>query len=201
MKSPRVVLPGVVAGVLLLAVAVAFAVFLPKAHGETTLVLPDKLPGGYVAADLRAAYEGIDGATDEDKATYATAQVNARKYSAKAFKAAGVEGVARNYLTKDGSEFIAVQLIRADGGALSPYLFTDPATASSGTSLDHYVKAGHALCIETGTADGSGNVQQSVIECQRSEDGLTLQVTTQSSADDVAKAVGKIVDSVWDEVA
>jgi hypothetical protein len=197
-NKPRVVLPGVVIGVIGLALAVAFGVLLPKANGDTgDLTLPATLPGGYVAADTRAAYEALSSATDEQKASYATQQVNAKKFAAKSFDEVGVSGVARNYLTKDGQGFIAVQLIRAEGGALSPYLFTDPATAESGTSLDHFVKAGDALCIETGAADGSGGVTQSMIECQKSEHGLTLQVTTQA---DIA-TVGALIDKIWDKVA
>ncbi|WP_300681512.1 hypothetical protein [Nocardioides sp.] len=198
MNKPRVVLPGVLIGVVALALAVVFGVLLPKAHGDTgNLSLPDKLPGGYVAADLRSAYDSISSATDAQKASYATQQVNAKKYADTSFKSMGISAVARNYLTKDGQGFIAVQLIRAEGGALSPYLFTDPAQAQSGSSLDHFVKAGDATCIETGTANGTSKLTQSMIECQKSEHGLTLQVTTQGEV----ATVGKLIDSIWAEVA
>ncbi|UDY23901.1 hypothetical protein [Nocardioides sp. Kera G14] len=198
MNKHRVVLPGLIVGALLLALVAVFAIFLPKVEGKTgDLTLPATLPGGYVAADRREAYESLTSATDADKANYVTSQVNAGKFAAKSYKAMGVEGVSRNYLTKDGQQFVAVQLIRAQGGAISPFLFTDPKTAEQGTQLDHYVKAGDATCIETGTSDGAGKVQQSVIECQKSEDGLTLQVTTQNSI----SAVGKLIDAIWDDVA
>lgn len=198
MNKPRVVLPGVIVGLVALVLVAVFGIFLPKASGQTgDLVLPDKLPGGYVAADLRAAYEKLESVTDADIASYATEQVNAKKFAAKSFANLDIEGVSRNYLTADGQGFIAVQLIRAAGGALSPFLFSDPARATQGTSLDHLVKAGDATCIETGTADGSGGVQQSVIECQKSAHGLTLQVTTQAKIAEVAD----LVDTIWDEVA
>jgi hypothetical protein len=196
--KPRVVLPGIIVGALLLGLAVVFAVLLPKAQGATgDLALPDSLPGGYIAADTSAAYAALSGSDDATKQQYADQQVASNEFAAKSFKGVDVEGVSRNYLTKDGQEFIAVQLIRAEGGALSPFLFSDPAKAQSGQQLDHLVKAGDATCIETGVADGNGGIQQSVIQCQKSEHGLTLQLTTQNSV----KAVGTLVDDVWDAVS
>lgn len=198
MNKPRVVLPGILVGVIALALAVALGVLLPKANGSTgDLSLPDTLPGGYVAADLRTAYEGLSSTTDEQKAAYATQQVNAKNFAAKSYDEVGVSGVARNYLTKDGQGFVAVQLIRAEGGVLSPYLFADPATAEPGSSVDRLLKAGDATCIETGAADGAGSVQQSMIRCQIAEHGLTLQVTTQAPL----ASVEKIIDDIWHKVA
>lgn len=198
MNTPRVVLPGIVTGAVVLLLLAALGIFLPKATGSTgDLALPDSLSGGYVAADLREAYADLQQATDEQKASYVTTQVNARAFADQALAEAGVDGVSRNYLSSDGSGFIAVQLLRAEGGAVSPFLFTDPATADASSQIDRLVNVGDALCIETGFGDGQGGFRQSLIECQKSDHGLTLQLTTQGTVE----TVEALIEDVWAEVA
>ncbi len=85
--KPRVVLPGVLVGLLLLGLAVVFAVVLPKAQRDGRSRLPDKLPGGYIAADTSEAYAALTNTTDADKQNYADQQVASNKFAAKSSRA------------------------------------------------------------------------------------------------------------------
>lgn len=198
MSNRRIVLPGVLLGVVLLALFVVFAVVLPKATGETgELSLPATLPGGYTASDLAAAWKGAPGATEQNIDQAAASERTSRSYGDKALAAAGVDAVTRTYVGSDYQTYVVVQAFRAPGGAFAPFQFTDPANAESGQEIQHLVKHGDAVCIEFGSADGQGGSQASYVECQKSEGDLTVQVTSQLELD---KAVD-LVDVVYDEVA
>ena len=67
---------GILLGLLFLGLMAAFAIGLPKAHGDEaaeqsaeklTLTLPDTLPGGYVASDDPAAFAGGELADQADE--------------------------------------------------------------------------------------------------------------------------------------
>ena len=198
MSNRRVVLPGIILGVVLLALAVVFAIVLPKVHGESSDVsLPDTLPGGYTATDLEKAYKNAPDATDEQVQQASATERSARAYGDKALAASGAVAATRAYVSKDLSSQLIVQVFRAAGGAFSPFRFTDPKTAQSGQPVERLVSKGDVVCIETGSADGKGGVQPSYVQCQKSDGDLTVQVTTPMALD---KAVGA-VDDVFDEVA
>jgi hypothetical protein len=197
-SNRRVVLPGVILGVVLLALAVVFAIVLPKVNGEPSDVsLPDTLPGGYTATDLEKAYAKAPGATAEQVKQASATERTARAYGDKALAASGAVAATRTYVTKDLSSPLVVQVFRAPGGAFSPFQFSDPKTAQSGQQVERLVSKGDVVCIETGSADGKGGVQASYVQCQKSEGDTTVQVTTPLALD---KAVG-VVDDVFDEVA
>ena len=192
------VLPGVILGVLVLALAAVFAIVLPKVNGESTEIsLPDKLPGGYTATDLTKAYANAPGATDDKVQQASATERSARTYGDKAIAASGAVGATRTYVNKDLSSPLIVQAFRAAGGAFAPFQLSDPKSAQAGQSVQRLVRKGDVVCIENGSADGKGNVQPAYVECQKSHGDLTVQVTTPLALD---KAVA-VVDDVFDEVA
>jgi hypothetical protein len=195
-SNRRIVLPGAVLGVVVLALFVVFAVLLPKANGEGDLSLPDTLPGGYTATDLTKAYRDAPGATADKVAEAAATERSARTYGDKVLAASGVEAVTRSYVTKDLATPLVVQAFRARGGAFAPFQFADPAASQQGQSVERLVKKGDAVCIERGAADGNGGVQASYVECQKSEGELTVQVTSPLS---LAKTVD-LVDDVFEKI-
>ena len=198
MNKRRVVLPGVILGVLLLAVAVVFAIVLPKVNGDSgDISLPDKLPGGYTATDLPAAYKGAQGATAAKVQQASASERTARSFANKQLAASGATADTRTYVTKDLSSPLVVQVFRASGGAFAPFQFADPKTTQAGQQVQTLVRKGDVVCIENGSADGNGGVQAAYLQCQKSEGGTTIQVTSPLSLD---KAV-KVVDDVFDEVA
>lgn len=181
---------------IVLALFVVFAVLLPKADGEGDLSLPDTLPGGYTATDLEKAYQGAQGASAEQITQQAATERSSRTYGDKALADSGATAVTRSYVTKDLANALVVQAFRAEGGAFSPFQLADPKAAQSGQSVERLVKKGDAVCIERGAADGNGGVQASYVECQKSEGGLTIQVTSPLS---LAKTVA-LVDDVFEKV-
>lgn len=198
MSTRRVVLPGVIIGVILLALAVVFAIVLPKATGEhDAITLPDTLPGGYTATDLPAAFEGAQGAESGQVDAAVRNEKAARDYGNKSLEESGVNGATRTYVGKDLKTAVIVQAFRAPGGAFSPFQFSDPRTAQAGESVEHLVKQGDSLCIERGQADGKGGVQTSYVECQRSEGDLTIQVTSPLALDKTAD----LVDDIWERLS
>lgn len=197
-SNRRVVLPGVILGVLVLALAAVFAIVLPKVSGESDEIsLPDHLPGGYTATDLAAAYKDAPGATDDKVQQASASERNTRAYGDKMIKDAGMVGVTRNYVNKDLSSPLVVQVFRASGGAFAPFQFSDPKSSETGQSTQTLVRKGDVVCIENGSADGQGGIQTQYVECQKSKGDLTVQVTSTLST---AKAA-VLVDDVFDEVA
>jgi hypothetical protein len=193
-SNRRVVLPGAVLGVLLLALAAAFAIALPKVNGESSgaIVLPDTLPGGYTATDLAAAYENAPGATDDKVASASASERTVRAYGNKVLAESGVVAATRNYVNADLSAPLVVQAFRAAGGAFSPFQFSDPKTAQAGQEVQNLVERGGVVCIEHGSADGQGGVQPAYVECQKSEGDLTIQVTSTLALDKAVDLVGDV---------
>lgn len=198
MSNRRVVLPGVIIGVLLLALAVVFAVVLPKANGDNgDLSLPDTLPGGFSATDLSSTWKNAPEATADKVESAAASERSARTYGDNAFEAAGVDAVTRGYIDEKFQQPVFVQAFRAQGGAFSPFQFADPKTAQSGQQVQRLVRQGDAICIEVGSSDGQGGSQPAYVQCQKSEGDLTVQVTSPLALDKAAD----LVDTVFDEVA
>ena len=198
MSNRRVVLPGVILGVVVLALAAVFAIVLPKVHGGSgELSLPDRLAGGYAATDLPATWKNAPGATADKIESAAAGERNSRAYGDKSFKQAGVDAVTRSYVDAKFEQPIVVQAFRAPGGAFAPFQFADPKTAQAGQQVQRLVRKGDALCIEVGSADGHGGSQPAYVQCQKSEDNLTVQVTSPLQ---LAKAVD-LVDAVFAELS
>ena len=198
MSNRRVVLPGVIIGVLLLALAVVFAVVLPKANGDNgDLSLPDTLPGGFSATDLSSTWKNAPEATADKVESAAASERSARTYGDNAFEAAGVDAVPRGYIDEKFQQPVFVQAFRAQGGAFSPFQFADPKSAQSGQQVQRLVRQGDAICIEVGSSDGQGGSQPAYVQCQKSEGDLTVQVTSPLALDKAAD----LVDTVFDEVA
>jgi hypothetical protein len=196
-SNRRVVLPGVIIGVIALALAAVFAIALPKVNGEGELSLPDKLPGGYSATDLTSTWKNAPQATAQKVESAAASERSARTFGDKAFEDAGVTAVTRGYVDAKFQQPLFVQAFRAQGGAFSPFQFQDPKTAQAGQQVQRLVRQGDALCIEVGSSDGKGGSQASYVQCQKSEGDLTVQVTSPLA---LAKAAD-LVDTVFDEVA
>lgn len=198
MSNRRVVIPGVILGVLLLALAVVFAVVLPKVHGESgSISLPDTLPGGYTATDLVDAYKNAPGATDAQVQQASASARTTRSYGDKALADSGVTAATRTYVDKKLQTPLFVQVFRAAGGAFSPFQFSDPKTAQASEQVQHLVRKGDVVCIENGSSDGQGGVQPSYLECQKSEGNTTVQVTSPLALD---KAVS-LVDQIFAKVS
>ncbi|MFT4288944.1 hypothetical protein [Nocardioides sp.] len=203
--TSRVVLPGVVLGVVVLALFAAIGIGLPKAVGDSDghgssepIVLPDTLPGGYTATDLEEAWASAPADQAEQASAYARNEAVARTYADKVLAETGVVAATRSYISEDLSSPVIVQAFRADGGAFSPLQIIDASTAEAGDSVDSLVTSHGVTCIQAGTADGAGGVQASYFECQKSADGFTIQVTSASTT--IEDAVD-LVESVWAEIA
>jgi hypothetical protein len=197
-SNRRVVLPGVILGALLLALAVVFAIVLPKVHGDSgNISLPDTLPGGYTATDLVDAYKHAPGATDAQVQQASASARTTRTYGDKALADSGVKAATRTYVDKSLHTPLFVQVFRAAGGAFSPFQFSDPKAAQANEQVQHLVRKGDVLCIENGSATGAGAVQASYVECQKSQGDTTVQVTSPLALD---KAVS-LVDDIFAKVA
>jgi hypothetical protein len=185
-STRRVVLPGVVIGVIALALAAVFAIALPRITGENgALTLPDRLPGGYTATDLEKAYTGAPNATADQISRSAATERSARAYGDRTMKAAGVKGVTRTYISKDFNDFVIVQAVRARGGALVPYTFTNLEGQQAGSQVQRLVEKDGAECIQFGTTDGKNGLQVGYSQCQKSQGDVTVQVTAQSALGDI----------------
>lgn len=199
MSKNRVVLLGAVLGVILLGLMAVFAVALPKLHGDTgTIKLPDTLPGGYTATDLPAAFKGAPANAKSQVGTIVKSERASVEFGNKALKAAYGTARTRTYLGKDMQTAVIVQAFRSEGGSFAPFQYQDPKTAQQGAEVDTLVTSGDAICVEHGTATGNGGrPQTSYIQCQKSDNGLTVQVTSQGP---LSTSV-KLTDTVYDKLA
>lgn len=202
-RTSDVPLTGIAIGAVLLALVVVFAVFLPRAIGDTgsstgSLTLPASLPGGYVAADRTAAWTNASSSVKGHEAEI-VAQVKAElAYGDKALTKTSKNAFAnRIYLKGDGKSIFFVQAFRSAGGAFSPGEISDPMKLQQGSSVQQLLKVGNAVCIVDGTVGNPGQVQPSQTQCQRSEGDLTVQVTApQVAASDVAKVADLVLSKV-----
>ncbi|MDN4171735.1 hypothetical protein QWY28_02155 [Nocardioides sp. SOB77] len=197
---------GLLAGVVVLALLVVFAVLLPRttdgAGAEEPLGLPDTLPGGYTAADLDEAFAGQ---YDADQAeTLSGRQASSREHGDDVL--ADVYDHAaetRTYASEDLSTAVFVQAFRAPGGAFAPETISGEDAAASGAATQELVREGDAICIvQRPAADPTAGAPQgdapSYVACQRSEDELTVQAT---AAGLPAEDLVALVDAAWDAVA
>lgn len=198
-KNSRTVVIGLLLGVLLLGAVAAFAIALPKASGDAggAIELPDTLPGGYVATDLPEAFAGAPAGSEDQVDAAVRNEKAAREYGDQVLADSGATAATRTYLGEDMQTAVVVQAFRAAGGAFAPFQFTDPSRAEAGQEVERLVREGDAVCIQKGSATGSGEIEGGYVQCQRSEGDLTIQVTTPLPLEEAAE----MVDTVWTQVS
>jgi hypothetical protein len=200
-RNSDVPLTGMAIGAVVLALFVVFAVLLPKAEGDdansSRIVLPNSLPGGYVAADRTEAWKGTSGVAGHEAEVVAQVKSELKFGNAALDKTTGGGFGNRIYLKQGAQQVFFVQVFRAEGGALSPGEISDPSQLQQGTSVQQLTKVGDAVCVIDGSVGTGGQVQPSQTQCQRSKSGLTVQVTAPSvAASDVAKVADLVLAQV-----
>lgn len=174
----------------------AFAIGLPKVHGDEAatmdLSLPDKLPGGYLAADDEASFRG--GQLEAQAKDIASSQAAAREYGDKVLpKALGTAAVTRTYVA-NGSDAVFVQVFQSTGGAFAPNSLPDP-KASGGQTTTVMKRVGDGVCILSYTQPGSPAPAFS--QCQVTRGELTTQLgSTAVAAEDLVALGDHVLSAV-----
>lgn len=192
---------GIAVGVVLLGVMAAFAIALPKAHGDTEaapepidVTLPATLPGGYAAADDPQSF--ADGQLAAQAEQIAQQQAASTKYGNEVLpEVLGTPAATRSYVI-DGTKAVFIQVFQAQGGAFAPTVLTDPATTNGGggTTMD---TVGDGVCILTyGQSQDGTTGDPAASQCQVSRGELTAQIqsTTVPAAELVTVADGLLDD-------
>lgn len=194
------VLLGLLLGVVLLGLVAVFAIAIPKLHGDADIALPDTLPGGYTATDLSAAYKNVPTAAKSQIPAYLKSEQKSVAYGNKALKSAYGSGQTRTYvkLTTSEQSSIVVTAFHSEGGAFAPLAIQDPSGDTQAGGGDHLVSADGVVCIQHVAATQTGSVSTAYYECQKSESGLTVQVTSQSKS--LSEAV-KTTNTVYKAIA
>lgn len=169
---------GIVLGIVILGLMAAFAIGLPKAHGEeegasakVDLTLPDQLPGGYLAADDPASFKG--GQLEAQAKDIADQQAAARAYGDKVLpQVLGTSAVTRTYVA-NGTDAVFVQAFQSTGGAFAPNSLPDPQTTGGQTTTD-MKKVGDGACILSYSQAGAQAPAFS--QCQVTRGDVTVQV-------------------------
>lgn len=194
---------GLLIGVVLLGLIVAFAVGLPQSTGtessDVDLSLPDKLPGGYVAADLPEAFEGGQYA---DQAEDIAGQEKAnRAYGDRVLPdVLGTSAATRTYVV-DGSQAVFVQAFQSDGGAFAPNSVPDPDT-SGGRPATEVKQVGDGVCILSYGQQVPGQPAQAPAfsQCQVTQEHLTVQIgATAVAAGDLVDVADGLLDDLHDQ--
>ena len=211
---------GVVIGVAALVAVACFAIFLPKSDeddagrssddaasaeneaSQEPLILPDRLAGGFVASDLPEAFVGTDFADQAED--IAANEAKNRTYADGVLSAVLDEVVAtRVYAGANASSRISVKAFRAAGGAFAPVDLPDPALVQGGQPSTRFVRQDGAACSVTLGGDPAAAGGQpateppSEVTCQRSRDGVTVQVTAQQLAlPELTTLLGLVLDEL-----
>jgi hypothetical protein len=198
---------GILLGLLFLGLMAAFAIGLPKAHGDEAaesaaesldLTLPDKLPGGYIASDDPAAFAGgqlADQAEDIAKQEQAN-----RKYGDKVLPdALGTAAVTRTYVA-NGTEAVFVQAFQATGGAFAPNSVPDPANAGGQASTEMKRVGGGACILSYGQPPAEGQAAPIAFsQCQVSKGQVTVQIGSSTvSATKLVTAADDLLETFQD---
>ncbi|HEU5037472.1 MAG TPA: hypothetical protein VFT70_10735 [Nocardioides sp.] len=198
---------GIAVGIVLLGLLAAFAIGLPKAHGDAgesapalDLSLPDTLPGGYAAADDPASF--ADGELAQQADQIAQQQAASTKYGNDVLPdVLGNPAATRSYVV-DGTKAVFVQVFEAQGGAFAPTVLTDPSTTNGGggTTME---QVGDGVCILTyGQSQGgtpAAPTTPAASQCQVTHDRLTVQIqSTTVPADELVKVAGTLADDLQD---
>lgn len=191
---------GLLLGAVLLGLMAVFAIAIPKLHGTSDITLPDTLPGGYTATDLPGAYKNVPAQAQPQVATYLKGEQKSLAQGNKALKDAYGAGKTRTYvnLTPQSQSSIVVTAFHSDGGAFAPLAIADPSTVAQQGGGDVLVSAGDAVCIQHLAATQTGSTQTAYYECQKSQNGLTVQVTSQAKS--LSEAV-RTTDTVFKAVS
>ena len=196
---------GILLGLLFLGLIAAFAIGLPKAHGDEastesaeqlTLTLPDTLPGGYIASDDPAAF--ADGEL-ADQADQIVAQEKASRANGDQVlpDVLDTAAVTRTYVA-NGTEAVFVQAFQSTGGAFSPNSLPDP-EASGGQASTELVKVGDGACILSyGQAQAEGQAAPVAFsQCQVTQGAVTVQIGSSAvEAKDLVAVAGDLLDTL-----
>lgn len=204
-SNSDVPLNGIAIGAVVLALVVVFAVFLPKAHGETSaststpqqITLPATLPGGYVAADHTAAWKNAGSQVKGHEAELVSEVKDELEYGDQQLAKTSKTDYGNRIYLKNGQSIFFVQVFRSAGGAFAPGEISDPMKSSQGSTIQQLTKVGSSVCIVDGTVGNPGQVTPSSAQCQRSSGDLTVQVSSPGTA---PSDVAKVVDLVFAKV-
>ncbi|MDF1606118.1 hypothetical protein [Nocardioides sp. YIM 152315] len=195
---------GILLGVVLLGLVAAFAIALPKAHGEESdgggaieLELPDTLPGGYIASDDPAAFEGGELA-DQADAIVEQEQANADHGNQVLPEVLGRSAVTRTYVA-DGSQAVFVQVFQSEGGAFAPNNVPDPEN-TGGQAATEMTNVGDGACILTYGQGSTGAAPEPVFsQCQVTSGELTAQVGSGAiSAEELVDVADQLLAELQD---
>jgi hypothetical protein len=193
---------GIAVGIVLLGLMAAFAIGLPKAHGESDdsapeidIVLPDTLAGGYAAADDPDSF--ADGQLAAQAEQIAQQQAASTKYGNDVLPdVLGNPAATRSYVV-DGTKAVFIQVFQAQGGAFAPSVLTDPATTDGGggTTMEN---VGDGVCILTyGQSQGGTPGDPAASQCQVTRGELTAQIqSTTIPADELVTVVDGLLDDL-----
>lgn len=193
-------LVGILVGLVLLGLMVAFTIGLPEATGDdeaeaaVVLSLPDTLPGGYAAADLATSFE--EGELAEQADAIAQQQEDSTAYGNEVLPdVLDTAAVTRSYVV-NGTQAVFVQVFDAEGGAFSPSSLTDP-EGTDGAGGITMRNVGDGVCIlsvgQAQPGQSAADVSTSS-ECQVSRDGLTVQLSADEvSAEDLVDLADEIL--------
>ena len=185
---------GIALGLVILGLVAAFAIALPKAHGEEqeespelSLSLPDELPGGYLASDDAKSFEGGQLASQAE--AIAKQESAAREHGDEVLPdVLGNPAVTRTYVA-EGTQAVFVQVFQSQGGAFAPNSIPDPET-TGGQPTTEMKQVGDGACILSYSQGGSA---PAFTQCQVTDGELTAQVGS-SSVD--ADAQVKLADAL-----
>jgi hypothetical protein len=172
---------GIALGVVFLGLIAAFAIGLPKAHGEDSaeesaiaIELPGTLPGGYIASDDPKAFEGGELA-DQADAIVEQEQATAEHGNQVLPAVLGRSAATRTYVA-DGSQAVFVQVFQSEGGAFAPNNLPDPGNAG-GQAPTEMTDVGDGACILSYGQGTTGEASQPAFsQCQVTRGELTAQV-------------------------
>jgi hypothetical protein len=194
---------GIAVGIVLLGLLAAFAIALPKAHGDSSddsasqidIVMPDTLPGGYAAADDPASF--ADGQLAQQAQQIAQQQAASTKYGNEVLPdVLGNPAATRSYVV-DGTKAVFIQVFQAQGGAFAPTVLTDPATTNGGGGTTMQA-VGDGVCILTyGQSQDGTTGDPAASQCQVTHGELTVQIqSTTVPADELVKVGGALADDL-----
>jgi hypothetical protein len=194
---------GIVLGLVILGLMAAFAIGLPKAHGEERdqpreLSLPDTLPGGYVASDDPAAFK--DGQLAEQADTIAAQQRADADHGNKVLPdVLGAPAATRTYVAED-TQAVFVQVFESEGGAFAPNSLPAPGQDGSQPAIEMTTVGGGVCIITNGQSQTGEPADPAFSQCQVSRGGLTVQIGSAAiAAEDLVKVAGDLLDDLNDE--
>lgn len=195
---------GILLGIVILGAMAAFAIGLPKAHGEEgdsaaaiELTLPDTLSGGYIASDDPKAFEG--GQLEAQADTIVEQEKASAEYGNTVLpKVLGHAAVTRTYVA-NGTEAVFVQAFQAEGGAFAPNSLSDP-EASGGQVATAIKNVGDGVCIISYSQSSTGGeAEPAFSQCQVTSGGITVQIGSAAvTAEDLVGVADDLLKDLQD---